>query len=251
MRKEWESCKTVLEESSQSKDAFFTLEIACQQHYPNGSTDSTTAWQRMVDVIKVLVLHLQLKAFLFNEGLSENPLRNLKTSTSVISRGGNVSDLPAAGFGSEVALGSAIPCKISFSKDGIRDIYVIPVARGVSGKLLLVEKHPLHSKRGVVIAIAPLAGLSPNIDENHPTWLILRIREFDPEFHKTRGHDSNYPNHEIDGKWTLGFPNVESCEAARLSILEETHKQRSAVGSLLAPLLQDISPDNLADSEGD
>lgn len=37
---------------------------------------------------------------------------------------------------------------------------MIPIATGISGKLLLLEIHPLHSKRGVVIAIAPLAGLN-------------------------------------------------------------------------------------------
>lgn len=37
---------------------------------------------------------------------------------------------------------------------------MIPFAREISGKLLLVEQHPLHSRRGVVIAIAPLAGLN-------------------------------------------------------------------------------------------
>ena len=54
---------------------------------------------------------------------------------------------------------SGIPCTIAFSNAEIRDIYVIPVARGMTGKLLLTEKHPFRSRHGVVIAIAPLAGL--------------------------------------------------------------------------------------------
>jgi len=33
------------------------------------------------------------------------------------------------------------------------------VASGIIGKLLLAEKHPFRSRHGVVIAIAPLAGL--------------------------------------------------------------------------------------------
>lgn len=37
---------------------------------------------------------------------------------------------------------------------------MIPVAKEGSGKLLLVEQHPLHYRKGVVIAIAPLAGLN-------------------------------------------------------------------------------------------
>lgn len=36
----------------------------------------------------------------------------------------------------------------------------MPVATGISGKLLLTEKHPFRNQRGVVLAIAPLAGLS-------------------------------------------------------------------------------------------
>lgn len=46
----------------------------------------------------------------------------------------------------------------------MRDIYLIPVARGISGKLILAEKHPFRSQRGVVIAISPLAGLSVSQD---------------------------------------------------------------------------------------
>lgn len=56
--------------------------------------------------------------------------------------------------------GSGIPCSIAFSNAGIRDVYLVPAARGITGKLLLTEKHPFRSQRGVVIAIAPLAGLS-------------------------------------------------------------------------------------------
>lgn len=40
---------------------------------------------------------------------------------------------------------------------------MIPVASGMAGKLLLAEKHPFRSHRGVVIAIAPLAGLSVSL----------------------------------------------------------------------------------------
>ncbi|KAK3024683.1 hypothetical protein RJ639_043205 [Escallonia herrerae] len=294
LRDEWARCKIALEEPLQSKDPFVAIELACDQHTPSGSTVSACAWQRMVDVVKVLVLHLQLKAFLFNEELSKNPLINLK-SGCLASGLANASDLSSATFGSEV--GSGIPCKIAFSKYGTRDLYVIPVARGTSGKLLLVEKHPLRSKRGVVIAIAPLAGLTtfillafefvvvsgkdavaslkllrlchlyflcwtcaqlklvmhsfitlkqPKVDQNHPTWLCLRIREFHPKL--DRGRSAHSPNQDADGRWTLGFSNAESCKAAQLLILEEIDKQRSSVKSLLAPLVHDIPPEDLADT---
>jgi len=239
LRNEWENCKRVLEESSQCKDPFFALELAYHQHTSCGGTASVLAWQKMIDAVKVFVLHLHLKAFIFRGDPFENPLANLRSSSLAISGRKYVSDLSSASFGSEISLGSGIPCKISFSKIGMRDIYMIPIATGISGKLLLLEIHPLHSKRGVVIAIAPLAGLNPKIDENHPTWLHLQIREFDPTFDekKSRSHRMNAANHEEDGKWTLGFSNAKACDAARLLILEETNKQRSSVESLLAPLL--------------
>lgn len=56
-------------------------------------------------------------------------------------------------------------------------------------------------------------------------------------------------NQFADGRWTLGFPNVKACEAARLLILEETRKQRSFVESILAPLLQDNYLGNLSDND--
>ncbi|XP_058209807.1 protein TRANSPARENT TESTA 9-like isoform X1 [Rhododendron vialii] len=254
LRNEWENCKRVLEESSQRKDPFFVLELANHQLTSCGGTASILAWQKMIDAVKVYVLHLHLKAFIYRGDPFENPLRNLKSTSLAISGRKYVSDLSSASFGSEISLvlaGSGIPCKISFSKIGMRDIYLIPIATGISGKLLLLEKHPLHSKRGVVIAIAPLAGLNPKIDENHPTWLHLQIREFDPTFDekKLRSHRVNATNHEEDGKWTIGFTNSKACDAARLLILEETNKQRSSVESLLAPLLN-ISQ-HIANCQGD
>ncbi|XP_052175486.1 protein TRANSPARENT TESTA 9-like isoform X2 [Diospyros lotus] len=238
LRNEWTSCKRVLDESSQYKDPFFALEHAYHQDPSCGATSSALAWQRMVDTVKVFVLHIHLKAFIFDGDSFDNPFINLKSSSSPISGRNCVSDLSSASFGSVISLGSGIACKISFPKVGMRDIYVIPIATGTSGKLLFLERHPLHSKRGVVIAIAPLAGLNPEMDDSHPTWLHLQIREFNPRFDqsKTRSHLKTSTVGE-DARWTVGFPDAKSCEAARLLILEETIKQRAAVESLLAPLL--------------
>lgn len=84
--------------------------------------------------------------------------------------------------------------------------------------------------------------IQPKIDEDHPSWLHLRIREFDPQFYtiKARGNHLSMPHdHLADGRWTLGFPNAKACEEAQLAILNEITKQRSAVEYVLAPLLQD------------
>ncbi|XP_070665753.1 protein TRANSPARENT TESTA 9-like isoform X8 [Malus domestica] len=214
-----------------------------------GDATSYCAWQRMVDNVKVFILHLQLKSTISKGELLEEPL--LDSSAIADSSNTHASNGASASFGSEVGLGSGISCRISFSKAGIRDIYLIPVAKKTSGKVILAEKHPFRSQRGIVLAIAPLAGLIPKIDEDHPTWLHLQIREFEPKLYKSRvrGHRSGKSNHVADGRWTLGFPNAKACEAARLSILEETRKQRSSVESVLAPLLQNSCLGNLSESE--
>lgn len=243
MRDEWENCETALREPLKSKSPSFALELAVCKQSTNGNTSSSdTAWETMVDVVKVFILHLQLNALISKGELLEKP-----SLDSADSRTSNSSDLASASFGSEVYLGSGIPCRIAFSNAGIRDIYMIPAARGLSGKVILAEKHPFRSQRGVVIAIAPLAGLRPTIDEDHPIWLHLRIREFDPrsKASKSRGYNSHVSNSAVDGRWTLGFPSAKVCETARLLILEETYKQRSCVKSLFAPLLQKNNPGNL------
>lgn len=92
----------------------------------------------------------------------------------------------------------------------------------------------------------------PKIDENHPTWLHLRIREFDPRYgvDKKRSHNSKMSSSSaVDGRWTIGFSTGKACEAARLQILEETRKQRSFVEAILAPLLKDNYIEELSDSQ--
>lgn len=81
--------------------------------------------------------------------------------------------------------------------------------------------------------------MQPTIDQNHPSWLHLRIREFDPQFYtlEARGNHLSMPDHLADGRWTLGFPDAKACEDAQLAILSEIAKQRSAVEVILAPLL--------------
>ncbi|XP_050114476.1 protein TRANSPARENT TESTA 9-like isoform X2 [Malus sylvestris] len=248
-RNEWANCKAALQEASQCKDPFFVLELDVSQQTTDGDATSYCAWQRMVDNVKVFILHLQLKSTISKGELLEEPL--LDSSAIADSSNTHASNGASASFGSEVGLGSGISCRISFSKAGIRDIYLIPVAKKTSGKVILAEKHPFRSQRGIVLAIAPLAGLIPKIDEDHPTWLHLQIREFEPKLYKSRvrGHRSGKSNHVADGRWTLGFPNAKACEAARLSILEETRKQRSSVESVLAPLLQNSCLGNLSESE--
>ena len=83
--------------------------------------------------------------------------------------------------------------------------------------------------------------IQPKIDEDHPSWLHLRIRGFDPRLYATNGRGShlNLSDHMEDGRWTLGFPAAQACEDARVTILNQMIKQRSAAERILAPLLQD------------
>ncbi|XP_027367126.1 protein TRANSPARENT TESTA 9-like isoform X2 [Abrus precatorius] len=233
LRTEWTSCKRALEQSSQYKDPLFMLELLLHQQSSNGETSPSFAWKRMVDTVK-------LKTFIFEDVLLEKPLLNMIASSTNGCGAICASDVSSASFGSNISLESGIPCGIAFSNSEIRDIYVIPVASGIIGKFLLAEKHPFRSRHGVVIAIAPLAGLCPKIDEDHPSWLHLRIREFDPQFYtiKARRNHLSMPDQLADGRWTLGFPNAKACEEAQLAILNEITKQRSAVEYMLAPLLQ-------------
>ncbi|XP_048504518.1 protein TRANSPARENT TESTA 9 isoform X3 [Beta vulgaris subsp. vulgaris] len=234
--KEWISCKKALEESPRNKDPSFVLEIAFYKQ-PSDET-SIGAWQRMVDAVKIFVLHLQLKAYVLNGCIPITPPLNSRTGSLSSPRSFHASDPLNANFGTEVMLGSGIPCKIAFSKVGIRDIYMLPVAKGASGKLLLLEKHPFRSQTGTVLAVARLAGLTPKVDEERGTWLHLCIREFNPAL---LGKNCNSKSliHETDARWTLGFSDAEACEAASLLIAEETCKQRSFIESLLAPCLYD------------
>ncbi|XP_020972332.1 uncharacterized protein LOC107626353 isoform X4 [Arachis ipaensis] len=245
VRNEWSSCTKVLEQSSQYKDPIFMLELVLPQQSTNGQTSSCFAWQKTVDAVKAFILHFQLKTFIFKRELAENPLIAISSNDSGVICSSNVS---SASFGSNVSLESGIPCTIAFSNAEIRDVYVVPMVHKNTGKLLLTEKHPFRSRHGVVIAIAPLAGLcsfaslsvsQPTIDKDHPSWLHLRVREFNPKLYatKAKGDHFSMPDHFVDGKWILGFPNAKACKDAHLAILREITKQRSAVEATLAPLL--------------
>lgn len=101
-----------------------------------------------------------MKAYVVKGSLPNDHLRTFGSSSLTSPRNSHASDGSSANFGSLVPLGSGVACKIAFSKLGVRDIYMIPVAKGLSGKLLLVEKLSFHSCSGVVLAVAPLAGLT-------------------------------------------------------------------------------------------
>ncbi|RZC84132.1 hypothetical protein C5167_046918 [Papaver somniferum] len=91
--------------------------------------------------------------------------------------------------------------------------------------------------------------VKPKIDDEHSTWLHLRIREFDPRVHakKAGANDFTGANNVVDGRWTLAFQTTEICDSALLLTRRELDKQRSSVERLLAPFLQNYSPKNSSD----
>ncbi|KAI3832567.1 hypothetical protein MKW98_002113 [Papaver atlanticum] len=246
---EWLKCMRALAESSELKDPFLTLEVSTHDHLPEGSMSSSHAWQRMVDAVKVFVLWNQLEAIIFKRDTQEEPMNQLRSALKGTLDKEDGIDIHSATYGTQTGLGPGIPCKIAFSKREVKDVYLIPVAKGIFGKLLLAEKLSLDSDEGVVIAVAPLAGVSPKIDDEHSTWLHLRIREFDPRVHakKAGADDFTGANNVVDGRWTLAFQTTEICDSALLLIQRELDKQRSSVERLLAPFLQNYSSKNSSD----
>lgn len=246
---EWLKCTRALAESSGLKDPFLTLEVSTHDHLPEGSMSSSHAWQRMVDAVKVFVLWHHFEAIIFKRDTQEEHMNQLRSALKGTLDKEDGIDIHSATYGTRTGLGPGIPCKIAFSKREVKDVYLIPVAKGIFGKLLLAEKLSLDSDEGVVIAVAPLAGLSPRIDDEHSTWLHLRIREFDPRVHakKAGANDFTGANNVVDGRWTLAFQTTEICDSALLLTQRELDKQRSSVERLLAPFLQNYSPKNSSD----
>lgn len=72
---------------------------------------------------------------------------------------------------------------------------MIPAARGLSGKVILAEKHPFRSQRGVVIAIAPLAGLRVSSKTIQNANMI--VYEIDPAGSKENSPETFKTEEEI------------------------------------------------------
>ncbi|ERN16157.1 hypothetical protein AMTR_s00030p00222710 [Amborella trichopoda] len=170
-------------------------------------------------IISQMVIYLP---FLLGKGC----LILLRSSSLGSSGTPGMDNLPVK-FGMELDLGSGIPCKIAFEEHQEKDMFVVPVTKGISGKVLLAEEIFPDSNQGVVFAMAPLAGLNPKIDETHQRWLHLRIRTKAPTVGvnetSTSGLQSKHPD---DGRWTIGFSDIETCKSARTLILEKRAEQR-------------------------
>jgi len=202
--------------------------------------------------VKVCVLLHQLMNFILRGTLPEDPPSNLMKDLPASSRAKRAGvDTVALKVGVPVNLGDAIPCRIAFEEGKEIHVYMLTVVKGAFGWLLLAEKVLDKPHHGIVIAIAPLVGLKPKIDENHQRWLHLRIRADD-----TTSLDSQivgvssrrYRTYRVpDGKWTLAFSDEQACKYAKSTILEEISTQTSFVkGALESMLIVDAATKSIA-----
>lgn len=239
---EWKDCKKVLEIPALQKDFKFILLPDSRPNVPDGDDSSYIIKERMLAAVKVCVLLHQLMNFILRGTLPEDPPSNLMKDLPASSRAKRAGvDTVALKVGVPVNLGDAIPCRIAFEEGKEMHVYMLTVVKGAFGWLLLAEKVLDKPHHGVVIAIAPLVGLKPKIDENHQRWLHLRIRADD-----TTSLDSQivgvssgrYRTYRVpDGKWTLAFSDEQACKYAKSTILEEISTQTSFVKGALESML--------------
>lgn len=239
---EWKECKKALEIPALQKDFNFILLPDPRPHVPDGDDSSYFIKERMLAAVKVFVLFHQLMNFILRSTVPENPPTNLLKDSPACSRGKDIGvDTVALKVGVSVNLGDAIPCRIAFEEGKELHVHMLTVVKGAFGWLLLAEK--VHDKphHGIVVAIAPLAGLKPKIDENHQRWLQLRIRADDMASLDSQivgMSSSRYRTYRVpDGKWILAFSDEQACKYARSIILEEIARQSSFVKRALESML--------------
>ncbi|KAL9325923.1 hypothetical protein ACSQ67_006568 [Phaseolus vulgaris] len=239
---EWRKCKRAMESSSPRKEPNCILllpwKISSGGHVPEES--SFAAGKRMHELVKVFVLLHQLQIFTLGRALSEQPLIYPPGDLHANFRArGSGLDVSGPKAGTEVSLGNALPCRIAFERGKELHVYFLAISLGISGWLALAEELPLKKSQGVVRSVAPLAGCNPRIDDNHATWLHLRIRAsslpfVDPAQIKDYGKKKTKAS--VDGRWTLAFRDEETCKSAFLMIVEENNFLSNEVHRRLKPL---------------
>ncbi|XP_068463902.1 protein TRANSPARENT TESTA 9-like isoform X2 [Phaseolus vulgaris] len=239
---EWRKCKRAMESSSPRKEPNCILllpwKISSGGHVPEES--SFAAGKRMHELVKVFVLLHQLQIFTLGRALSEQPLIYPPGDLHANFRArGSGLDVSGPKAGTEVSLGNALPCRIAFERGKELHVYFLAISLGISGWLALAEELPLKKSHGVVRSVAPLAGCNPRIDDNHATWLHLRIRAsslpfVDPAQIKDYGKKKTKAS--VDGRWTLAFRDEETCKSAFLMIVEENNFLSNEVHRRLKPL---------------
>ncbi|WOL06486.1 hypothetical protein Cni_G15220 [Canna indica] len=214
--------------------------LLSSQRFPSGDGSSVAAAGRMCHMVKVFVLQHQLLLFALGVSLPDLPYQYTPVDSPVISRTKTwVFDAIAPKSGSEISLVNALPCTISFERDTESDFSFLAISRGTSGWVILAEELPLKQQCGIIRSIIPLAGSDPNIDEEHPKWLHLRVRPSTLPFLDSSKFGLLKKGQALaDGHWTLAFEDEEACKAAKSMLVEELTKQQNEVERRLKPLLQ-------------
>ncbi|GMH03133.1 hypothetical protein Nepgr_004972 [Nepenthes gracilis] len=239
---EWKKCKGALEASSPRKELKEILLPSEKSHFGDviPSESSFAAGDKMCRLVKVFVLLCQLQIFFHGQVLPDQPPVQQPIDMPKNSRA-NVVGLVNAGLkpGTELKLVDAIPCRIAFERGKERHVRFLAISMGTAGWLVLAEELPLKPHLGVVCVVAPLAGCNPRVDDKHPRWLHLRIRPSSlPSISSVKSTASGKAKTKAlaDGRWTLAFQDVPSCQSALSMILRETDLQILEVERQLKPL---------------
>ncbi|KAK7388154.1 hypothetical protein VNO78_22961 [Psophocarpus tetragonolobus] len=220
---EWRKCKRAMESSFPYKELNCIVLLPLKFSSEEGSTFA--AGKGMHELVKVFVLLHQLQIFTLGRAIPEQPLiyppgdppANCRARRSGL-------DLSGPKAGTEVSLGNAVPCRIAFERGKELHFCFLAISSGISGWLVLAEELPLKKSYGVVRAAAALAGCNPRIDDEHATWLHLRIRSSSLPFLDAvqfKGYGKKKTKASVDGRWTLAFRDEETCKSAFLMTVEE------------------------------
>ncbi|KAJ7522980.1 hypothetical protein O6H91_18G033200 [Diphasiastrum complanatum] len=241
---EWKICKKAMENPSLQKESSFVLMPSNQSSLAKDNLSSSAAGERVRAVVKVFVALYQVRNLLIEGSFKESlPMGQPKNALVAprIGRAGFQLDSITVGAEVDLTPGDAMPCRVSFERGKEKAVYLLVATWDTSGSLILAESTSSNLSRGIIRLIAPLAGSLPRIDEEHGRWLHLRIRS------------PNYPSSEaqkiggslggartrrlVDGRWTLAFPDEESCKKAKLAVVEKMSIQQNNVEEVLHPLL--------------
>ncbi|CAI8584098.1 unnamed protein product [Vicia faba] len=242
---EWRKCKRAIESSSPPKGPNSMLlqpqphKFSLEDNTPKGS--SFSAGERMQELVKVFVLLHQLQLFTLGRALPEQPSiqppsdlpANCRAKTSGL-------DVSGPKAGTEISLVNAVPCRIAFKSGKEHHLCFQAVSLGISGWLVLAEELPSQKSHGIIRVVAPLAGCNPRVDDTHSTWLHLQIRSSSLPFQdpaKSNDYGRMKAKSLVDGRWTLAFGDVKSCNSALEMILEEINFVSDEVHRRLTPLL--------------
>ena len=120
----------------------------------------------------------------------------------------------------------------------------VPPEGPQAASVLLSDPAPMRLGAGIVLAVAPLAGVDPYIDRSHANWLHLRVRAPLSSLLVASGvgdfrlgHRDPAARKLADGHWTLAFADGERAGAARDLIARAAEQLRGRCTEEVAPLL--------------